>query len=356
MKKPRVAVVNSTSFGKYSNAIERLRRLCEVDVLTVPKDVGGRRLAEHLKEIDIVIAAPNPSYKSDFFENNLDIASIIRHGTGIDNIDVDSATKSGVIVIRVPGAVEREAVAEHTIALILSAVRKIPQAHLKVKEGKWAKRAGLIGFEIKGKTIGIIGLGNIGGRVAEILIKGFNAKVLAYDPYLPEDRIRELGAVPVDFDTLLRESDIVTLHCPLTKDTYHIIDEEAFEKMREGAVLINTGRGKLVDTNALIKVLEQGKLSCVALDVMENEPIDGNHPLLKFENVIITPHIAANTFESLMGMDEHVVKAINSLLSGEVPEGVVNREVFGAENLRLRRLIEQLSLNQSIYKRFWTDK
>lgn len=345
MKKLRVAIVNSTSFGKCSNAIRELQKLCEVEVLNVPKDIDGRTLAEHLREVNIVIAAPSPNYRSDFFKNNLDVVSIIRHGTGVDNIDVNAATKSGVIVIRIPGPVEREAVAEYTIALMLSAIRGIPQAYLKVKEGKWTKRAGFTGFEIRGKTIGIIGLGNIGSRVAEILIKGFDAKVLAYDPYLPEDRIRELGAIPVGLDTLLRESDIITLHCPLTKETHHIIDEEAFEKMREGAVLINTGRGRLVDTNALLKTLERGRLSYVALDVVEGEPLSGDHPLLKFKNVIITPHIAANTFESLRGMDEHVIKAVNSLLNGEIPDGIVNREVFDMENFRLKRLLRQLSLS-----------
>lgn len=344
MKKLRIAIVNSASFGRYSNAVKKLQELYEVNTLNVPKDIRGRDLAECLKGVEIVIASSNPNYSPDFFENNLDVISIIRRGIGIDNINVDAATRSGVIVVRVPGLVEREAVAEHTIALMLSAIRKIHQAHLQVREGKWTKRAKLVGFEIKGKTVGIIGLGNIGSRVAEILIKGFKARVLAYDPYLPKDQVRALGAIPVDLDTLLMESDIITLHCPLTKETYHILNEKAFEKMREGAVLINTGRGKLVDTNALIKALENGKLSYVALDVVEGEPIFNDHPLLKFENVLITPHIGANTIESLRGMDEHVVKAINCLLKGKIPEGIVNREVFKAGNLRLKKLLRQLSL------------
>lgn len=343
MKRIHVAIVNSTSFGRYSDAVKELRKSYEVNVLMVPKDIDGKILAERLRGIDILVVSSSPDYTADFFENNLDVVSVVRHGIGVDNIDVNAATKSGTIVVRTPGVIEREAVAEHTIALMLSALRKVPQSYMKVREGKWAERVKFTGVELRGKTVGIIGLGNIGSRVAEILIKGFETKVLVYDPYLSEDQIRGLGGIPVDFETLLMESEIITLHCPLTDDTYHILDEDAFEKMREGTILINTGRGGLVDTNALIKALESGKLSCVALDVIEGEPIGGDHQILRFENVIITPHIAAYTFESLRGMDRHILNAINKLVKGEVPEGIVNEEVLTSKNLRLKKLLDDSS-------------
>jgi D-3-phosphoglycerate dehydrogenase len=320
----RIAVVNSKSFGVYTDAIEKLRKLGEVRRIEVPKDYRGKALAEALKGYHFIVASVTPYYDREFFEYNKDVLMIVRHGIGYDNIDVKAAEELGVVVARVPGWVEREAVAEHTIALMLSALRFVVQGNNFVREGRWSERAKLVGKELKNLTVGVIGFGNIGSRVAEILRNGFEAKVLVYDPYVPPEKIKSLGCEPVEkLEDLLRRSDIITLHAVLTPETYHMINEKAFEVMKDGVIIVNTARGELIDTQALIKYIEKGKVAAVALDVVEGEPIGKDHPLLKYNNVIVTPHIAAYTHEALAGMDEAVVKAIESYLQGKPIEGLV---------------------------------
>jgi len=325
----RTAIVNSRTFlVKFPDLEEKLSRLTEVIRLQVPKDIEGKELAKELKGYQFVVASVTPYYSREFFEENEDVILIARHGIGVDNIDLNAATEYGVIVTRVPGYREREAVAELTIALMLSVIRRICSGYEAVRRGRWGERGKLVGFELKGKTIGIIGLGNIGSRVAEILSKGFNAKVIAFDPYVDRETAFKYGAELVGFERLLRESDIITLHCPLTQETYHLLNDEAFRKMKRGIILINAARGELIDTEALIKALREGIVAGVGLDVVEREPIGADHPLLEFENVVIVPHIGANTLEGLRGMDESCVNAIIDVINGKVPEGIVNPEVI----------------------------
>jgi len=300
--------VNSKSFGKYSKAIEELKECGEVVKKDLPKDIDGATLAKELRQVSIVIASSTPKYDATFFNDNKSVAAILVHGIGLDNVDVKSATEEGVIVAKVPGPIEREAVAELTVGLLINVLRHITPAFIKVREGKWGERAKYVGSELMNKTVGVIGVGNIGSRVAEILKNGFNATVLAYDPYLSPEKISNMGLKPVSFDRLLQESDIITIHCPLTKETYHMLDEAAFKKMKEGVIIINAARGAIIDANALVKALKEGKVKAAALDVVEGEPIDPANPLLKFENVLITPHIGAYTFEALKGMDAVLVK------------------------------------------------
>jgi len=319
----RVAVVNSKSFGRYTDAIERLKKIGEVGIIEVPKDIDGSELGRRLEGYHFVIASVTPRYDRKFFENNSTVVMIVRHGIGVDNIDLKAAEEHGVFVARVPGWREREAVAEHTISLMLAALRHVVQASNAVREGRWGERAKFVGRELKSLTVGVVGFGNIGSRVAEILAKGFGSKVLVYDPYVPQEKIREAGCIPVDLDTLLRESDVITLHTPLTSETYHMLNRDAFEKMKQGVIIVNTARGELIDTEALIEYIDRGKIGAVAMDVVEGEPIGAEHPLNKYPNVIITPHIAAYTFETLKGMDDAVVEAIENYLRGAPIDGIV---------------------------------
>ncbi|MEM3715357.1 MAG: NAD(P)-dependent oxidoreductase, partial [Nitrososphaeria archaeon] len=302
MKKIKLFVVNSGTFGKFTTVIDELEKLCEISKVSVQRDIDGYELAEKLKGANFIVASSNPHYTNEFFEKNKDVIAILVHGIGVDNIDLNSATKNGVIITRVPGPVEREAVAMLTIALILDALRYVFQSVNKVKEGKWEERIKYIGSELTGKTIGIIGVGNIGSRVAEILSKAFNVKVIAYDPYITEDKVKDLNVELVNLDTLLQNSDIITLHTALTKETYHMLNDYTFKKIKKGAILVNTARGALIETEALLRAIDNGTLSAVALDVIENEPISKDHPILKYDNVIVTPHIGAYTFEALRGM------------------------------------------------------
>jgi len=208
LKKIRIAIVNSKTFGKYSSAIEELQRIGDVSRISVQKDVQGDELAARLDGFHFVIASVTPYYSRAFFERNRSVVMIVRHGIGLDNIDLEAAKEHGVAIARVPGRVEREAVAEHAITLMLLALRKVYQAIEAVRRGEWHARSRFVGWQLSSCTVGIIGFGNIGSRVAEILIKGFGSKVLAYDPHVPEERIKSIGATPADLEELLMNSDM----------------------------------------------------------------------------------------------------------------------------------------------------
>jgi len=333
----KLAIVNSKTFLSHSPELkEKLQKRVQITRLELPKDISPEELAEKLKGCQIIVASITPHYTERFFQLNKDVVLIARHGTGIDNIDIKAATQNGVIITRVPGKELREAVAEHAIALILTAIRKICKANEAVREGKWKERGKYVGTELREKVVGIIGLGNIGSRVAEILVNGFKSKVIAYDPYINEAYAEKVGVQVVSFDELLEKSDIISIHCPLTPETYHLIDHNAFEKMKNGIIIINTARGSIIDTKALIENIKNGKVAAVALDVIEDEPIDETHEILKFKNVVITPHIASSTIETLRRMDESCFKDIISLLNGKTPPGLVNKEVLTQKNLRFK--------------------
>ena len=326
----KVAIVNSRSFGVVvPEALEKLRRVTQVDFLDLDKTLRGEALAEKLSGYHFIIASVTPFYDKEFFEYQKDLLLIARHGIGYDNVDIVAATEHGVIVTRVPGYIERDAVAELATALCLDIAKKVTLSANYVREGKWSERKRMVGINIRGKTVGIIGLGNIGSRVAEIFSRGFEARVLAYDPYVTKEYAAKHGAELVDLETLLSNSDIIFFHAVLTKENYHMIGEKEIEKMKNGVIIVNAARGELIDTNALIKGLESGKIGGVGLDVIEGEPISADHPILRFPNVVVTPHIGANTIEALRGMDESNVNAILQVIQGEPPlEYIVNKEVL----------------------------
>ncbi len=327
----KIAIVNSSSFGKtFPEHIERLKALGEVDRFDVPKDMGGKELAEKLMGYSIIIASVTAQYNREFFEYKDETLLITRHGIGFNNIDVVAATEKGTIVTKVSALVEREAVAENAVALLMDVIRRIRPASLKAKEGKWAERAKFIGYEVKDKTAAVIGFGNIGSRVGEILKNGFNAKLLAYDPNLTPEEIRNRGAEPVSLEELLKTADIISLNAFVDSESYHMLSEEQFALMKNGVFIVNTARGELMDEKALIKALDEGKIAGLGLDVIEGEPIDETHPLLAYENVVITPHTSAYTYECLNGMGDKVVTDVERVLRGEAPDNVINAEVLKA--------------------------
>lgn len=327
--RPRIAIVNSSSFGRYfPEHMERLAALGEVRRFTFPPDIEGRALAEALQGFPILIVSVSPRFGPDFFAHKDETWLIARHGIGVDNVHLPSATAHGVLVTRVTPWMEQEAVAEMTIALMLVLLRRIPEAAAAVRAGRWAARADFVGRELAGKTVGLIGFGNIGRRVGEILARGFGARVLAYDPGVPPEAMRAAGAEPADLDTVLREADILSLHAALTEENFHMLSREAFARMKPGVILVNTARGELIDGAALQEALASGRVAGAALDVVEGEPIGPDHPLLRFPNVLVVPHIAAYTHEALRRMGEKVVADVERVLRGEIPEDVVNPEVL----------------------------
>jgi len=257
---------------------------------------------------------------------------IAQYAVGYDNIDVECATRHGVYVTNTPGVLT-EAVADFTWALILSVARRIVEADHFVRSGEWHRRGAgwhpmmILGLEVHGLTLGIIGMGRIGRAVAK-RARGFDMNILYTDKYrLPEEAEEELGARYVDMDTLLRESDIVSIHTPLTPETYHLIGEEELRKMKNTAILVNTARGKVVDTDALVKALEEGWIAGAGLDVFEEEPLPPGHPLTKFDNVVLAPHLGSATWKTRTAMAMLVADNLIAFYKGEKPPTLLNPEV-----------------------------
>ncbi|MEO8111927.1 MAG: NAD(P)-dependent oxidoreductase [Ginsengibacter sp.] len=324
MNKPLISIVNSSTFGKhFTEHISTLEKFADIQHITVPADIDGDALAEKIKNSDGIIASVTPRFPRKTLEQCTKLKLLARHGIGCDNVDLVAATELGIQVSRVKGIVEREAVAEYAVALLMAASRQIPQGAQAVKNSDWASRSRMVGMELQGKTIGIIGLGNIGSRSAEILSKGFNANVIASDPYIDKERFKQFDAEEVSLEELVKRSNAILFHCPLTDETKRMLRKDQFAAMQKGAVLVNTCRGELVDEDALYAALQNGPMGAYASDVVEGEPIDGNHRLAKLDNAVITPHLGGYSLESLHGMgqtcvDDTVSVFQNNGIAGEL--------------------------------------
>ncbi|ASJ10513.1 3-phosphoglycerate dehydrogenase [Thermococcus sp. P6] len=271
------------------------------------------KLVELVGDVDALIVRSKPKVTARVIEAAPRLRVIGRAGVGLDNIDLDAAKKRGIEVVNSPGASSRS-VAELVLALMFNVARKVAFADRKMREGIWAKKQ-CMGIELEGKTVGIVGFGRIGYQVGKIA-KALGMKVLLYDPYPNEERAKEVGGRFVDLDTLLRESDVVTLHVPLLDSTYHLINEERLRLMKNTAILINASRGPVVDTEALVKALKEGWIAGAGLDVYEEEPLPKDHPLTKLDNVVLTPHIGASTVEAQMRAGVEVAEKVVKVLKG----------------------------------------
>jgi D-3-phosphoglycerate dehydrogenase len=246
---------------------------------------------------------------------------IATQGVGVDFIDIDAVEKSAIVLTTAPVA-NVSSVAEHTMCLMLALARRVFEISEKVKQGKWIQARDEIEAEpmklLLGKTLGIVGLGNVGTRVAK-RAAAFEMNLVAYDPYIPAERFQEVGAASVDLETLLRKSDIVVLHVPLTSLTRHMIGEKQLRLMKRDALLINTARGPLIDEQALYKALKAGIIKGAALDVREKEPSGADDPLSTLQNIILTPHMAGSSDFTLLRMSETAAEEIIRVLRGEKP-------------------------------------
>jgi len=249
---------------------------------------------------------------------------IARYGVGVDSIDLRAATDLGIIVANVPDYCVDE-VADQALSMILALIRKTVFFDQRAKSNEWDFRQGRPIHRIKGKTLGLIGSGRIGLEVAK-RISAFGVRVMAFDPYLqkaPE------GIQLTDLDTVLRESDFISIHCPLNESTRHLLGGKEFQKMEKKPLIINTSRGPIIDEGALIKALTKGQISGAGLDVLEKEPPDPQNPLLKMENVIIAPHISFYSEESISELKRRTAENVSSVLLGKWPRSVVNQQVKG---------------------------
>jgi D-3-phosphoglycerate dehydrogenase len=313
-------LVTSNSFGEYGKeALELLKNYGEIK--RVPGPLSETELVKEIEDVDAVIATTD-KFTRTVLEKAKKLKVIGRHGIGYSEIDVVAATERGILVTYTPVPEEFQSVAEFTVGLMLALMKKISYADRTLKEGTWERKR-FVGSLLKGKTIGIIGLGNIGRRVARLL-SSFKVNLIAYDPYVSNEIANRYHVALVDLQTLLKNSDIITIHCPLTKETAGLIGWKEVELMKPGVLVINTARAQIFPEEILFKALKEGKIAGAAIDVYEKEPPDLNSPLYKLDNVIVTPHIAAYTREALRKMDITVARDVIRALTGKVPKYIVN--------------------------------
>ncbi len=263
---------------------------------------------------------------------------ITRYGIGLDNIDVESATENGIIVTNVPTYCVDE-VSDHAMALLLACARNISHFNIAVKSGIWEQNLGPQMYRLRGKTLGIVGFGNIAKAIITKAI-AFGLNIAVYSPRALSEAIRQYGAEKVSFQELLKTSDFITIHAPLTPETHHMFSYEEFRAMKQTAYLINTSRGGIINTEALISALENGELAGAGLDVLEIEPPQSDEKLLKLDNVIITPHAAFISEESILELQITAATCVAQVLTGNLPETVINPSVLERPNLRAKSLIK----------------
>lgn len=323
----KIAIVNSSSFGKYfPDQLNRLKKIGPIEFFKFPSDVNPVELAETLKDYNYIIASVTPFFTKEFYEHHPGVKLLARHGIGYNNVDLKAATEHHCFVTIVEGIVEQDAVAENAIAHLMNSARQLKLAAQAAEKGEWKRRAEFMGYQIRNKTVGVIGFGNIGSRVGSILRDGFACKLLAYDPYQSDEMLREKGAIPVSLEQLLQESDIISLNAFINDKSYHLIGDEQIKLMKDHVIMMNTARGELVDDRAIIQAVIERKIFSYGADVVEGEPIDSTHPLFSSPFITITPHTSAYTFECLEGMGEKCVSDCEKVASGNVPSNVINKE------------------------------
>ncbi len=254
---------------------------------------------------------------------------VARFGAGFDAVDLDACTRHGVMVTHAPLG-PTESMAEATLGLMITLSYKIREKQEVLRRGSFKVPSELQGAEIMGKTVGIMSLGSIGGRLAELLVP-FRARIIAYDPYIDQDRFARFNAESVDLHTLLSESDFLTIHCPLTDETRYMLGEEEFRMMKRTAYFINTSRGGFYKDAVLAKALRAGWIAGAALDVFESEAGGGDNPLMGLKNCILTPHGVGRSDGMLGGIWKHTLQAVLQTSRGELPDFILNPEVLPPE-------------------------
>jgi D-3-phosphoglycerate dehydrogenase / 2-oxoglutarate reductase len=303
------------------SAVELLSEEFEVDVIL---DLDGGKLLERIGDYDGLMVRSATKVTAEVIERAENLKAIGRAGIGVDNIDVEAATKRGVLVANAPAS-NTVAAAEHTLALMLAAARRIPAADSSLRGGEW-NRSAFKGIEVSEKTLGLVGLGHVGTIVARSAV-GMGMRVLAYDPYVSEDRMRSMNVERAEsLDEIFEHSDFVSLHVPRTPQTAGMVDAGALEKMKPSAYLINVARGGIVDETALFNALKEGAIAGAALDVFQKEPTTDS-PLFALPNVVVTPHLGASTAEAQDRAGVTAAEQLASALRGAVPLHAINAPV-----------------------------
>ncbi|MDM8527501.1 hydroxyacid dehydrogenase [Anaerolineales bacterium HSG24] len=280
-------------------------------------------LAELIPEYDALIVRSSVTVTEEVFAAASKLKAVGRAGAGVDNIDIDAASKRGVIVMNTPGA-NSIAAAEHTLALMLALCRHVPQAHATLQAGKWNRKF-YMGRQLYQKTLGMIGMGRIGSLVA-VRCQAFGMDVVAYDPYLSDEVAQKFNIKLVDLNELLSQADFISLHAASTEETAKIINHETIAQMKDGVRIINAARGALIDEAALVDGVKSGKIAGAALDVFVNEPLPKDSILLGVDNIIMTPHLAASTLEAQQFVGFQVIEQVLDGLRGQGFRNALNMQ------------------------------
>jgi D-3-phosphoglycerate dehydrogenase len=308
-----------------AEGIEVLRRAADVDVRL---DLDKAALLEIIGGYDGLVVRSATKVTAEVIDAGTKLRVIGRAGTGVDNIDIAAATRHGITVVNAPAS-NNVAVAELTIGLLISLARRIPQAHASLQSGKW-ERNNFVGWEVRGKTLGLVGLGRIGSEVA-VRARAMEMDVIAYDPVVSVDRAEQIGVTLLSLDELVAHADVISIHVPLTDGTRNLFDAGRIAAMKAGAYLINASRGGIVDEAALLEAINAGRLGGAALDVYDREPVPAESPLIGHPKIITMPHIGASTAEAQTSAGTEMAAGVVEALSGATPRYAVNAPFVAPE-------------------------
>jgi len=312
------------------------------------------KILELSREVSAIIVRSETKVTREALEGAAELRAVGRAGVGVDNIDIEAATNRGVVVMNTPGG-NTTAAAELTFTHMLCGARPVAQALASMREGRWDRKA-FTGIELFQKTLGVCGLGRIGGEVSK-RAKAFGMETITYDPFLSESKAKALGVRSVTLDELYAESDYISVHLPLTDKTRHMIDEAAIAKMKDGVRIVNCARGGIIKEAALVEALKSGKVAAAGLDVFEDEPLAEDHPLRALPNVTLTPHLGASTREAQESVGLEIARAVADVLKGGAIRNAINMPSLDAQTLAkvgpyldlcaaLGTMVQQLALSK----------
>jgi phosphoglycerate dehydrogenase-like enzyme len=312
---------------------EALAVMGQVGQIVAPLDHSEEVLFNEMRDADVIVVSFSPHVDRRLIESSGRLRHIARLGVGVESVDLLAATERGIIVTNTPD-LTADSVAEFTMTLLLSLAKNLPSCDRAVREGRWEERLGLIRLnrELCGKTHGIVGMGAIGGRVA-VRCKAFGMRVIYNKRNRDLEFERKAGVEYVPFETLIKESDSISLHVPLTNETRNLFDGPRFASMKKDALLINQARGKVVNEEALVQALREGRIGGYATDVYEHEPPDPTCELLGLKNVVVAPHVGGGTREARLRACTALAEDIVKVSRGEIPKHLVNREVLQKRGL-----------------------